>query len=97
MGPIHSPGSGEVPCPRAPIIAPSCPHAADHVSNPQPSPLEHVACWPSGLAIDQVCPSLMEVHQEWALPIGLPLSARQAYRLYRVCGTMKALLRTEGR
>jgi hypothetical protein len=39
----------------------------------------------------------MEVHQEWALPIGLPLSARQAYRLYRVCGTMKALLRTEGR
>jgi hypothetical protein len=25
----------------------------------------------------------MEVHQEGALPIGLPLSARQAYRLYR--------------
>jgi DnaJ-class molecular chaperone len=26
----------------------------------------------------------MEVHQEWALPIGLPLSARQAYRLSQV-------------
>jgi hypothetical protein len=61
------------------------------------SPLNTSPTGRPGLPIDQVCPSLMEVHQEWALPIGLPLSARQAYRLYRVCGTMKALLRTEGR